>query len=430
MTMCLKVWVGTSLLLAEAALQARAWAQESPPADATKSGYTDTATVEGAGSVVDDLARDDLKVGSVFRVPGLDGSLKPWFDWKRQLNEELGLQLQLSYQTLYQSASESLTSEDEGFAGRFETQGMWTLLGRGTKNPGAASFRLEQRYRLGTDIPPSKLGSQFGSASLTGTGFSDFGLALTELAWRQTAADGNVKFGFGKISATSWYNGYALSGSKTGFQNSALQTSATKPTPGRGLGAVAGVRLGGRAVLIGGIHDANARTPDNPFDTIDEREFYYSAEFRWYPTTFENRRWDQVRVQLWHQDEREDAAVESSQGITFAASRLFDDSWMPFVVAGYSDGKASVMQTDVTGGVAFAFNTQHRAARDILAVAVNWGDPSDGALQEQLTAECFYRLQLLEHVAITPSVQFIHNPATSPGDSDVWVAGIRLRATF
>ncbi len=78
MTNCLKVCVGTSLLLAEAALQVPAWAQESQGSDSTKSGYTDTAVGEGAGSVVDDLARDDLKVGSVFRVPGLDGVLEPW----------------------------------------------------------------------------------------------------------------------------------------------------------------------------------------------------------------------------------------------------------------------------------------------------------------------------------------------------------------
>lgn len=108
-------------------------AEESVGSTPTKSGWR---SVGGwADSVQEDLALDDLHVGSVFRPPLLDGTLQPWFDAKRKINEKLGLQLQFSYQALYQAASESSTTEDEAAAGRAEAQGIWTLLGRDTKNP-------------------------------------------------------------------------------------------------------------------------------------------------------------------------------------------------------------------------------------------------------------------------------------------------------
>ena len=48
-----------------------------------------------------------------------------------------------------------------------------------------------------------------------------------------------------------------------------------------------GFRHGGQFMVVGGIHDANAETSENPFDTIGEKEFYQSVETRWFPATFE-----------------------------------------------------------------------------------------------------------------------------------------------
>lgn len=395
----------------------------------TLSGYTEGSSLEGGDSVTDDLAQDDRDVGSVLRFPRFEAFFEPWFDAKKRWKDKYGLKLQFSYQVLGQQADSS-PGEDEAAAGRGQIQGTWTLLGRGTKNPGMLSFRVENRHTLGTEIPPTQLGSQFGSAAPTGTGFSNFGSALTELAWRQTLLDGKMKAIAGKISAISWYNTHALSSSMRGFQNTALQSSLSKPAPGRGIGGGAAIRLGDRFVALAGIHDANAVTTGNPFDTIDEGEFYTSAELRWFPTSFDRRRWDQVKVSVWHQDERTAAGIPSSQGATFLASYMFNDFWMPFVYGGVSNGEASIFEADLVAGVGFGFNTKHRAARDVLGLAVGWGRPADKSLQEQYTSEMFYRFQLVQNVAITPSVQYIKNPAKNPEETSVWVAGVRARWTF
>lgn len=64
-------------------------------------------------------------------------------------------------------------------------------------------------------------------------------------------------------------------------------------------------------------------------------------------------------------------------------------------------------------------------------------DPSVGlcidrkdALQDQITSEIYYRFQLLDNVAITPSVRFITNPIDKPSKTTVTVSGLRLSATF
>jgi porin len=50
--------------------------------------------------------------------------------------------------------------------------------------------------------------------------------------------------------------------------------------------------------------------------------------------------------------------------------------------------------------------------------------------RDQYTVEAYYRLQLAEHLAITPDIQLIKDPALNPDDDFVWIAGIRARLSF
>jgi hypothetical protein len=379
-----------------------------------RSGYAEgPPPLEEGDSVVQDLYQDDLHVDSILKVPGLDGVLDPWWDFKKKLREKYGLKLQIDYQSLRQWVDDS-PGEDRAYAGRVDLKGEWTALGRNTRNTSVITFRMEYRDTLGTEIPPQDLGFEFGSGALTGTAFSDFQFQFQELAWRQTLFDSKWQFIFGKISASAWYAGHALSSPKRGFQNSAMYTSVAKPTPGRGLGFVSAVRLGKQWGLVMGIHDANARSENNVFDTIGEGEFYYSAEFRWAMTTQERRRHDQFRFQVWHQDERTERGIPSSQGITFTFSRLLKDRFMPFVVGGLSNGEATQNNADLTVGLGIGFDTKHRAARDVLGIGFSWDRPSNPSFRDQYTAELFYRFQLLQNIAFTPSLQYIKDPSFAP----------------
>ncbi len=389
------------------------------------------SSFEGPNSVGGDLAIQDRDLGSTFRFTEIDRALDPWFAFKRQLNEDHGLQIQFGYQTLAQAASEGL-GEDFAAGGLAEFLGSWTLFGRGTDNPGALYFRVEDRHRLGTAVSPANLGYEFGSIMQTGSTFSEFNVALTEFSWRQTIFDGRAQISVGKLSGTSWYNNHPLSSPKRGFQNQAFITSSSKPIVDRGLGAVAGFQLTDEIQLIGGIHDANAFAAWNPFDTIDEGEFFHSLEIRWNPSS--NNKVGtllrQLRVQAWHQDARVDAGFPEANGVTFAAGRLSDDKVMPFVMGGVSDGDASFLKADLTAGVGYGFESNGVIARDVLGAAMGWGDPSVPGLRDQYSSELFFRFQLSHNLAVTPSAQLIVNPASNPYHDAVLVLGLRGRLTF
>ncbi|MFC3612854.1 carbohydrate porin [Lutimaribacter marinistellae] len=395
----------------------------------SQSGYGPSNSLEGGDSVTEDIHEDDISAGSAFRLRGQP--LKPWFDAKRRWNDRYGLKLNFSLQTLHQNSDNS-TGESRAAAGRAELNGSWTLVGRGTKNAGRLTFRIENRSTLGTVIPPSRLGNQFGSGTLVGTGFSDYSRAnLSELAWRQSLMQGRLRFVAGKISAVGWYGGHALSSPKRGFQNTALQSSNARAFPGRGFGLGVGYEFTPRLVALAGIHDANAKTTGNPFDSIKQGEYLKSVELRYYLTTPERARWDQMRLNLWHQDALAQSGVPESYGANFVVSKLMlQDKVLPFMLAGVSNGGAALFQKDVAVGVGFAFDTTASKARDVLGIGLAWGEPTNTALQEQVTGEMFYRFQMLDNLAITPSIQIIKNPIANPNKTTVTVLGLRVRATF
>ena len=53
--------------------------------------------------------------------------------------------------------------------------------------------------------------------------------------------------------------------------------------------------------------------------------------------------------------------------------------------------------------------------------------PSATGLDDQVTAEVFYRLQVTPQFALTPNVEYINNPALNPQNDSLWVVGLRAR---
>ena len=67
---------------------------------------------------------------------------------------------------------------------------------------------------------------------------------------------------------------------------------------------------------------------------------------------------------------------------------------------------------------------------DLVGLGLNWGKPSDSSLRNQYTTELFYRIQIAQNLAITPSIQLLINPELNPEKGTLWVGGIRARFTL
>jgi porin len=326
---------------------------------------------------------------------------------------------------LYQGASTALPgAEDSAASGVFRVYGTWTLAGRDTENSGNLVFKFENRHRLGTGIPPSALGFGLGYLGVTGTLFSDVAWILNDFNWQQRLSAGRSGLIIGRFDPNDYLDVLGYANPWTTFQNLAILFNTSIALADTSFGAAGGSYIGDRVYLLASVNDANGTVSEVEFFEGGS-EFYKSVEIGWTPDPTK-RFTHNAHVTTWHVDAREDAGVPQSDGLSIGANWTFDSTWMPFFRAGWSDGQAPFMNRAVTLGVLRYFSGRS----DLSGLGVNWGDPSDGSLRDQTTAELFYRIQLAQNLALTPSLQLLKDPALHPQEDRIWVFGLRARLTL
>jgi hypothetical protein len=70
----------------------------------------------------------------------------------------------------------------------------------------------------------------------------------------------------------------------------------------------------------------------------------------------------------------------------------------------------------------------------LFGVGFNWGRPNEDTfglkLEDQYTAEVFYRWDVMKGVQLTPSLQLMADPALNQEDDLIYVLGLRARVVF
>jgi len=355
-------------------------------------------------------------------------------DLRERLKEEHGLEVGADYSAVYLQASDSLEDDDNAAGGIARFFGTWDVVGRGTKSNGGLTWKIEHRHAY-TDLAPSDLGFATGAVGLIEPPFSDQGGRVTNLFWKQRFNEGRSTAIAGFLDVTDYIDVYALASPWTGFFNFAFSTgSTTIPLPNdAAFGAAVGSMLGKQAFVIGGITDTNS-DPTDLSETVDsffdDNEYFYSLEFG--VTQSQERIYlDNYHVTLWSIDEREVAGTPSGWGINFSFSRLLKDQWMPFLRGGYTEDGGSLMQKSVSAGTAYLNLFKEN---DQLGAGLNWGEVNDDTfgtgLDDQITAELYYRWPFGDQFALTPNAQWIQNPPNNPDESTIFVWGVRGRLVF
>ena len=286
-------------------------------------------------------------------------------------------------------------------------------------------FKVENRHRIGSGVTPFDLGLESGSSVPTGTFFSDFPFGVTNLYWKQSLLDKRLSVVIGRIDVTDYVDPYGLMNPLTHFNNLAFSTNPTIAAPNPGLGVAFGAMLTDHLYLQGGLGDANGQTTTAGFDTFFEHAEYFSyLEFG--ATTSQDRLYlDNVHATFWQTDARAAAGTPWGWGVAVTAQKFVEDTWLPFVRFGYSEGDLALMQTTLSTGVGWL-----RENSDVVGLGVSWGQPADGSLSEQFTSELFYRLQVTDYLAITPDLQLIVDPALNPQADAIGYIGVRVRFAF
>lgn len=103
----------------------------------SQSGYEDIAEFGGPESVGTRLKENDAERDSRYRFDGLQRTLGPYFDWKREVKEDHSVSFGSSLYLLYQKASDSLPGQEDDALGHiFRYQGAWNLFQRDNGNSG------------------------------------------------------------------------------------------------------------------------------------------------------------------------------------------------------------------------------------------------------------------------------------------------------
>ncbi len=386
--------------------------------------FTSPSSTEGT------MIENEKPNTSFFRLESVDTFFAPYNEWKASINKNHNLHFGGDYQTLFMNANPSLTNKD-AFSGVFRVYGTYKAYNVDSPNSGSLVFKVENRHTLGNNLDAQNYGFSIGYYGITGALFGDYtqstGWGVTNLFWKQYFNEGTANVLVGILDPTDYLGVYGLINPMTAFSNLAFSSDQSMFLPNQGLGLAATSMLGENFYVIAGINDANADAQELGFDTFfEDHEYFTSIEIGW--TTGQDRIYfDNIHLTLWHVDEHSKFnASPEGWGANFSAAWFVDDTWMPFVRAGFSEDGAALMQKSVSAGVGYYVQD----SRDLLGFGLNWSDPSDDSLKEEITSELFYRVQLAQSLAITPSVQYFKDPALYPTESSMWLFGVRARFTF
>jgi porin len=392
-------------------------------------------TLGGPTSVENQLERDrETRGQTLYEI----SALKSWFDWKEGLTEKHGFTFATDYIPLAFEASASLDDGDDDASGAvWRAYGTWELFGRGSSTPGKLVWRVTDAHSFSNTSPLDYSLSGIGNVSAFVPVHDDSGSKLANLYWHQSWNNGGIQLNAGFFDVADLMEFYPLTDPFTTFQNLQFLTGVgTVPLPSAGsLGMMAAAWLSDNIYFSTGVVDTNG-DPKDPFDGFDtffdDKEYFTFAELGW--TTSKSKLYlDDVHLTLWQVDEREEAGTKDGWGAVFSFARYLGGKYLPFIKAGYANDGSSLLEKSVSIGIGYQ-PWHDQGIGSLLGVGFNWGEPNPAAvgpgLDEQYAVEAFYRWQISREIALTPSLQFLKNPALNKDEDQIWVFGVRLRVAL
>jgi carbohydrate-selective porin OprB len=391
-----------------------------------QAGFQPRPNIGGPTSTGAQLEEDDQLVEPLFRFERIDNLFQPWFDWKGSIDDQYGLRLGSAYTTVFLGASETLPgNENVAASGIFRILGRWDLIGKDTPHSGALVFNVDNRHRLGTDVSPSNLGFETGYYGIPAVLFNDLGWLLVDFHWQQVINGGKSGIIAGRYDPNDYLDVLGYANPWTTFLNAGVMFNTSIALSDVAVGVGGGHWITDQMYIGATINDANGLL--NELGAFKHGgEFYTAVETGWSPSR-EERYFKKFHVMAWHTDRREYAGVDEGWGMTAGANWTFHKRLMPFIKVGASDGadQVKLLEASVSFGAIYKFFQ----TSDLVGLGVNWGKPTNITVSDenQWASELFYRLQVGQNMAITPTVQLIVNPANNPGEDTIWIGGFRAR---
>ena len=354
----------------------------------------------------------------------LDG-LQSWYEWKDKLQSEHGLSFGLEYNAAYLRASDHLPGTDDDAAGGiFRFSGVWEAFARGSSNPGSCIFLLSAPMNLPIrGQAPCLLRVWATSASQTFPTMTKGGDS-TRFTGTRSSKMASMKWSVViSISAIMSMSSRLVS-PWTDFFNYAhsIGVGALDLTNDASLGFAGATWLTDNVYAMAGFVDQNADGTDplDGFDTFfNDREYFKHFEIGWTGASKEAYYLNNVHLTLWHSDKREELDIENGWGGVLSFNHTIGDKWLAFARTGWAEDGGSLLERSVSiGGGYTPGGMETLGSGSQLGFALNWGRPNDTLfgqdVDDQYATEIYYRWQLADEIAITPSLQFLDRSGAQP----------------
>jgi porin len=167
--------------------------------------------------------------------------------------------------------------------------------------------------------------------------------------------------------------------------------------------------------------DSDAISTHSPFTTLNGR-WLYTGEVGYRPV-FDGLGQGIYRLMLYGRD----AESADEIGWSVSADQNLSDDLGVFLRYDGNDGGINAIRHLLAVGVSFL--TPFGRENDEAGIGVSYSHPSSNDLQDEYSAEAYYRVQLTEGIEVSPDAQVVFNP--SAGNQDVvGIFGVRLRLLY
>jgi hypothetical protein len=363
-----------------------------------------------------------------------------WFKWKEDIYEEYGVKLGFSYQTLYQQASDTLTGEDEAWAGWALLEGKWEVFNRGKDFEGSLVATLDWRHTLGGKEEPAFWGVlDVGSQWPTDLGYIEWDPWVPVAYWEQWFTKDRFVVRLGQQNVAQIYDFFRFKDLRVAFSGTPFNAPATvMPLPGPGLGAAFELWpiKDSTLYVVGTVNDMNFETEEWTWDdAVRDKDFFYGLEvgYNWAraPGDF-----DHLHVNLFYADKPDENPLPPFPSEAGWGFKVLGEKQMGRFV-----GFGSYTYNTAEGGAFGVTFARHLTTaglavlkpfglRGEIGLGTSWAQPKNDNLQSQYGVEGYWKLLVLPNLWVTPGVQVIFDPTFNPQEDTVTIGQIKARLFF
>ena len=388
-----------------------------------------------AGNQIADIVP---KAGSIIDV-GLGPS---YFDWKDKVYDKIGLKFGVSYNFMYQTASEVVPgAADAAMSDMWGFMMKWTLVNRKKKNKGGLVFSMFERYHIGDYPNPSLFGPANVGSITSAVEWTDWRFTVENLYWEQwiNFKKHKLMFRVGNQLAAALIDPFRFKVATKNFSTGPFAYHVTKPDPTFGFGVAAKwMPAKGSGVYVSAtINDMNSDPAITGFDwSTMNGQFFYGAEvgYNWIRGKGD---YDHLSLLVYYATDRDSrnadvAPNEAGGGFSILGEKQWN-RWVGFAKYTYNNaegggGLATFSHQTGTLGVVY---------KDLLNISGTTGlglyfmDPLDNIFGEdagfQTGFETYWNVLLTRNILITPGIHCQWNPPLNPEANFVAMPHIKFR---